>query len=135
MPKAQTGSTTFGQPVFGGSATWATRISEVRANVQQTKIIWFDDLNAIKAGIDLMMDHYHSYTDLYQNAEYGNNGDRATYTVGRNSDGAIPVASRNAISSNFTKGGTVYASDHKAMRDNTVLIQSHQHGGRDQNTA
>lgn len=135
MTVAKTGTTTFGNPVFAGSSTWTTRLAEVRANVQVNKTIWFDDLNAIKQGIDYMMDHYHGYSDLYQNAEYGNNGDRNTYTVARNSDGAIPTASRIAYSASFSKGGTIYYQDHQAMRANAIKIQSHQHGGKDQNSA
>lgn len=135
MTVAKTTTTTFRNPTFDYWDVWASKIATLRANIGRDKIIYFADMNTIRDGINSMMAHYHGYTDLYQNAEYGNNGDRNTYTVERNSDGAIPVASRNALSASFAQGGTIYWNDHDALRLNTALIRSHQHGGLDQNTA
>lgn len=135
MTVAKTGTTTFNNPTFDYSSVWDTGIATRRANIKKDSIIYWEDIKAIRDGILAMMDHYHGYSDLYQNAEYGNNGDRNTYTVARNSDGAIPVSKRNAYSSSFAQYGTIYAADHDALRKNCILIQSHQHGGLDQNTA
>jgi hypothetical protein len=71
--------------------TWAnqdthfTNLAILRARMQAGQIIFKSDMLLLNNLIHDYLGHYHTYQDLVQRADSGNNGDRDTYVETRNS--------------------------------------------------
>ncbi len=71
-----------------------------------------------------MIGHYHTYTDRYQEATFGNNGDRNLYEESKST--AAPSGVTGSIGS-IGAGDVVLASKHNELSTNSRVLQGHLH--------
>ena len=101
-----------------------TLINRVRENIQAGSVVDAEDINDI---IDLMNawdNHTHTYTDMYQTATFGNNGDRNTYTenktTAKHDEDSSDVGGVNA-------GDLITAAKHNEMKNVANKLRAHNH--------
>lgn len=109
---------------FTGSGGHAAEISSLRTAVASGNTIYANDLNRIGTMINDMNGHYHTYTDQYQAATFGNNGDRATYTESKNTGGPDSITSSPTDTAANT---TITASRHNELKDSINAVRQHYH--------
>lgn len=113
---------------FTGQNTFATELASLRSAVTVGGVIYANDLNRIATLINNMNGHYHNYTDMYQTATYGNNGDRNTYTESKNTAGpdqTYPAPTDTAA------GSAISASRHESLRTSLNILYNHYHAIND----
>ena len=105
-----------------------TLINRVRENIETGNVIDAEDINDI---IDLMNawdNHTHTYTDFYQLATFGNNGDRNTYqeskTTGQHDQNSSNVGT-------ISRGNIITASKHNEMKNVVNKLRVHFHNIND----
>ena len=59
-------------------ASYSTRLSRIKNNIVTGKIITFSDMNDLMFLLNSWRVHYHRYNDIYQQATFGNTGNRNT---------------------------------------------------------
>jgi hypothetical protein len=69
--------------------TFANNIAVLRAKMQPGQVIFKSDILLLITLIQQFGGHYHLYTDLVQQATFGNNGDRSTYEEARRTGSAV----------------------------------------------
>jgi hypothetical protein len=109
---------------FTGSDGQAAEISSLRTAIASGQTIYANDLNRIGTMINNMNGHYHTYTDQYQAATFGNTGDRATYTESKNTssiDGIQTVATNTAV------GASITAARHNELQSSICTLFNHNH--------
>lgn len=111
--------------VYTDSATQSAEIASLRTAVQTGNTIFAADLNRIGTLINNMNGHYHTYTDAYQLATYGNNGDRTNYTESKNTNS---IDSVTTAPTNTAANTTITASRHNELRVAINNLRSHLHG-------
>ena len=111
--------------VFLGSSTQAGEITSLRGTVATGQTVRAQDLNRIATLINNMNGHYHSYSDQYQAATYGNTGDRGTYSETKNTNNIDGVVT---APTNTTAGATITASRHQELRTSVNTLYNHVHG-------
>jgi hypothetical protein len=109
---------------MGVSGNHTAELASLRVAVASDQIIYANDLNRIGAMINNMNGHYHTYTDLYQNATFGNNGDRSAYTESKNTAGPDHIV---AAPTNTAANTTITASRHNELKDSINAIRYHYH--------
>lgn len=110
---------------FAGKNEQYAEITSLRASIQSGGLIYANDMNRIANLINNMNGHYHNYTDMYQTATYGNNGDRGTYTEGKNTNS---IDAANYVGNGTAAGTDVSAARHNELRDAVNQLRVHYHG-------
>jgi len=110
-----------------GTASSAT-ITSLRSSMVAGAIITASDMTSLLNMYNSMIGHYHTYTDLYQSATFGNNGDRNTYTEVKSTAAAASGASVvQTITSNANTSIPIIAATHNALAYNSRILQLHEH--------
>jgi hypothetical protein len=129
MPNATTERTPvsiiYGATEFNSYDTMIAEINSLRAAVTSGGTIYANDLNRISTLINNMNGHVHNYTDTYQEATYGNNGDRTLYTESKNTSGPDSVITSPT---NTFANQSITASRHNELRNAINAIAYHNHG-------
>jgi hypothetical protein len=63
-----------------------TTITNLRAAMKSGSVVRASDMNDLSSMIRSWDNHTHTYTDSYQLATFGNNGDRTNYTESKTTD-------------------------------------------------
>jgi hypothetical protein len=109
---------------FTSSGSQAAEIASLRTAISSGSTIFANDLNRIGTLINNMNGHYHTYTDDYQLATYGNNGDRTNYSESKNTGG--PDAITDAPT-NTAADTSITASRHNELKDAINQLRYHNH--------
>jgi len=88
------------------------------------------DINSICNAINQFASHYHSWTDIEQEATFGSNGDRNTYSVANNTNGPAQSISIGTASS----GQQISAAGVNAAISVLNTIAGHTHYENDNTT-
>jgi len=115
----------YGGTTFNSLVTTVDEINSLRAAITSGSTIYANDLNRISTLINNMNGHYHNYTDTYQQATYGNNGDRTLYTESKNTSGPDSVITSPT---NTFANQSITASRHNELRNAINAIAYHNHG-------
>jgi hypothetical protein len=110
--------------IFTGSGSQAAEIASLRTAISSGNTIFANDLNRIGTLINNLNGHYHNYDDLYQQAEYGNTGDRTRYAVPKDTGG--PDATITAPT-NTAADTAITASRHNELKDSINQVRTHYH--------
>ena len=110
--------------IFTGSGSQAAEIASLRTAISSGNTIFANDLNRIGTLINNLNGHYHNYDDLYQQAEYGNTGDRTRYAVSKDTGG--PDATTTAPT-DTASNTTITASRHNELKDAINQLRTHYH--------
>ena len=102
----------------------ATEIASLRTAISSGSQIFANDLNRIAILINNMNGHYHSYSDAYQLATYGNTGDRTNYTEIKNT--GTPDSTTSAPT-DTAANTAITASRHNELKDAINNIRNHYH--------
>lgn len=106
----------------------STTIANLRTAIASGNVVTAADINSLKDMINSWDNHTHTYTDMYQTATFGNNGDRNTYTeaktTGKHDEDNTNVAAVSA-------GDTITASHHNTMAGVCNDLRSHNHNIND----
>jgi hypothetical protein len=109
---------------YTDSGSQAAEIASLRTAISSGSTIFANDLNRIGTLINNMNGHYHNYDDLYQQAEYGNTGDRTRYAELKNTAGPDQVF---AAPTNTAADTSITASRHNELKDSINAIRQHYH--------
>ena len=109
---------------FTSSGSQAAEITSLRTAIGSGSIIYANDLNRISTLINNMNGHYHTYTDSYQLATYGNNGDRTNYSESKNTGAPNSITSAPTDTAANT---TITAARHNELKDAINNIRNHYH--------
>lgn len=138
MPQRQLTAHTIVYPQVLGNVSSAT-INQLRANMGAGQLIRASDFDTLINAINTIAGHYHYYEDLYQNAEFGNTGDRNTYSEPNRATGyaqdwstAVTVFGLN---NDVYAGQVITASKHNTFALNTRILSQHRHPISDRYTA
>ena len=82
-----------------------------------------DHFNYVINAVNQMNSHTHNWTDNYQLATFGNNGDRNNYSQTSTSNGPNGVANVGGVSA----GTVIQASHHNSARDSVGYLTAHSH--------
>jgi hypothetical protein len=116
--------------------TFANNIAVLRAKMQPGQVIFKSDILLLITLINQFGGHYHTYTDLVQQATFGNNGDRNTYQETRNTGSAVyetfppdqPIeVSQDIINSISLDGAKIEARHTNASATKVRNLRSHNH--------
>ena len=116
--------------------TFATNIAILRARMQPGQVIVKSDILLLITLINNFGGHYHTYTDFVQQADFGDNGDRAAYEETRNTGSAVyetfppdkPIAvSQFYIDLISLDGIKIEARHTNAMATQTRNLRTHNH--------
>lgn len=105
-------------------ANRTTIISDLRAAIQAGNTVDAADVNKLITFINDWDNHTHSYTDRYQQATFGNNGDRTLYQRD------ITSAKHDQDNTNVAAvavGDVITAAKHNEMRGVCNDLRSHNH--------
>ena len=102
----------------------ATAITNLRGKISSGGVVYADDVNTLIGWLNSWDNHTHTYTDMYQTATFGNNGDRGTYTEAKTTAGHDQA---NADIANVSVGTTITAAKHNEMAavSNTLIAHNH----------
>jgi hypothetical protein len=103
-------------------ASQAATITTLRANIAQGKDIRAVDINSLATLINNCLGHYHTYSDSYQLATYGNNGDRTNYSETKAS-AATGITAAVAVVANTD----ITFGKHNSLRDAVNSLRTHAH--------
>jgi hypothetical protein len=109
---------------YPNSGSQAEEITSLRTAITSGNKIFASDLNRIATLINNINGHYHSYTDEYQLATYGNNGDRTNYSEAK--DTSAPDATITAPI-DTAANTAITASRHNELKDAINQIRDHNH--------
>jgi hypothetical protein len=109
---------------YTDSGTQAAEIASLRTAISSGSTIFAYDLNRIGTLINNMNGHYHTYTDDYQLATYGNTGDRTNYSESKNTSSidAITTAPTDTAA-----GTSITATRHNELRYSICRLYNHYH--------
>lgn len=104
----------------------AAQLTALRNKIDAGDVVYAADIQTLIGWINSWDNHTHTYTDMYQTATFGNNGDRETYTetkvTTKHDEDSLDVQS------SFTStGDLIRASKHNLMRDAVNRLRSHKH--------
>ena len=102
----------------------ATAITNLRGKISSGGVVYAEDVNTLIGWLNSWDNHTHTYTDLYQTATFGNNGDRGTYTE------AKTTAKHNEDNSDLatvTVGTTITAAKHNELVNVANDLRAHYH--------
>jgi hypothetical protein len=88
--------------------------------------------NYVINAINQMSGHVHTWTDKYQQATYGNNGDRANYDQTSVTNGPIGGPGGGT---NPSAGDVIRASHHNGAKDALDVYRAHAHVTNDKTAA
>jgi diphthamide biosynthesis methyltransferase len=99
-------------------------ISDLRTYIASGNVVRADKTNDLINMINSWDNHTHTYTDYYQQATFGNNGDRTNYeeskTTNRHDEDSSDVGT-------VSVGDTITAAKHNEMRNVTNKLRAHNH--------
>lgn len=101
-----------------------TTINNLRASMVAGAIVTASDVQTLINMYNTMIGHYHTYTDRYQEATFGNNGDRNLYEESKNT--GAPISVSGSIGS-INSSTTITAAKHNEIAYNSRVLQSHYH--------
>jgi hypothetical protein len=101
-----------------------TTISNLRTAFTSGNVVTAADVNSLIGLINAWDNHTHTYTDAYQLATFGDNGDRANYTESKTT-AAHDQAQANIA--NVSTGNIITAAKHNEMANNCTNLTSHSH--------
>ena len=110
--------------IFTGSGSQAAEIASLRTAISSGNTIFANDLNRIGTLINNLNGHYHNYDDLYQQAEYGNTGDRTRYAELKTTGGPDAIATAPIDTAANT---AITASRHNELKDSINAVRQHYH--------
>jgi hypothetical protein len=125
MGTAQRNVTTNAPAWPSGDPT--TNINNAVASFVAGGTIRASHFNYIVDAVNQMNGHNHTWTDYYQQATYGNNGDRNNYQQTSTSNGPDGAVGLSALSA----GTVISASHHNAGRTAVSALASHTHTEND----
>jgi hypothetical protein len=125
MGTAQRNVTTAAPSWPSGDPT--TNVSNAVASFVAGGTIRASHFNYIIDSVNQMNGHNHTWTDYYQRATYGNNGDRANYEQTSTSNGPNGVSGLTGR----TVGQIIYASAHNDCLTSVTALASHTHTEND----
>jgi hypothetical protein len=101
-----------------------TTIANLRTAIASGNTVTAAAINDLIGMINSWDNHTHTYTDLYQTATFGNNGDRGTYseskTTAKHDEDSSDV-------STVSVGDTITAAKHNEMKNVANKLRSHYH--------
>lgn len=100
-----------------------TTVNTLRGNMASGKVLYAADVNSLISMYNTMVGHTHTYTDAYQLATFGNNGDRNNYTENKTTTAPVSAAGIAGVTANTV----VYASQHNSIAAQSRILQSHYH--------
>lgn len=110
---------------------WNSGFPSQTVSINAGQIIRASDLNAIATQLNQMINHTHNFTDKYQQATYGNNGDRNNYSQTSTSNGPDGVGTLNST----VGAGQVIDHSHANTLINYISpIAYHRHYENDRNS-
>jgi hypothetical protein len=112
-------------PRFQAGSVFSTaEIASIRASIASGQTIYANDLNRIATLINNMNGHYHTYTDDYQLATFGNTGDRTNYSEDKDTNGPDQIL---AAPTDTAADTSITASRHNELKDSINTLRSHYH--------
>jgi diphthamide biosynthesis methyltransferase len=102
----------------------ATAITNLRAKIEAGDVVYAADINTLIGWMNSWDNHTHTYTDYYQQATFGNNGDRNNYEESKT------TAKHDQDSSDIgtvTAGNLITAAKHNEMKDVANRLRAHYH--------
>lgn len=116
---------------WNDSGNWQNLINQMRSNFVQNTKIQASHINLLNQLCTDMQGHYHNYTDQYQTATFGNNGDRTTYTESKNTNSPTLSYSTGSNVSAFPIGGKATQAYHQNLVNLVNQLNSHLHNIND----
>jgi hypothetical protein len=99
-------------------------ISDLRTYIASGNVVRADKTNDLINMMNSWDNHTHTYTDYYQLATYGNNGDRSDYTENKTTS----VHNENSSDvGNVSVGETITAEKHNQMKTVVNKLRAHYH--------
>ncbi len=99
-------------------------VNSLKASMVSGALITASHVQTLIDMYNTMIGHYHTYTDRYQEATFGNNGDRNLYEESKNTGAPINIGSSIGGINSST---TITASKHNELAYNSRVLQSHYH--------
>ena len=87
-------------------------------------IVTASNINTLIGMFNTMIGHYHTYTDRFQQATFGNNGDRGLYEETKNT--GAPISVGGSIGS-IDSSTIIAAAKHNELADVSRALQTHLH--------
>ena len=122
MGTAQRTVTTAAPAWPSGDPTYTA--NSAAASFVAGRLISHTHFNYLINAISQMNGHNHTWTDYYQQATYGNNGDRNNYSQTSTSNGPNNPAYVIGL---HAAGDTILATDHNDCRTSVAALASHTH--------
>jgi hypothetical protein len=101
-----------------------TTISNLRTSIAAGNTVTASAINDLIGMINSWDNHTHTYTDYYQQATFGNNGDRNNYqeskTTNKHDEDSSDVAT-------VSVGDTITAAKHNEMKNVANKLRAHYH--------
>ena len=97
-------------------------ISGLYANFAPGRTVYASEINALINHINAWIGHTHVYSDAYQLATFGNNGDRTDYYEDKTTQNA-GLSTIGGVSA----GGSITAAKHNEMKDRCNGLRRHDH--------
>jgi hypothetical protein len=107
-----------------------TTISNLRTAFTAGNVVTAADINSLIGMINAWDDHTHTYTDLYQTATFGNNGDRGTYSENKTTSYHDQENVYSDISE-VASGDIITAEKHQEMHNSVGMLIQHRHNIND----
>jgi hypothetical protein len=105
-----------------------TTISNLRTAIASGKTVTASAINELISMIGSWDNHTHTYTDRYQQATFGNNGDRTTYEENKTSAQHDQAGTNPSA---VAAGDLITAAKHNQMKDVVNKLRSHKHSIND----
>jgi hypothetical protein len=106
-----------------------TTIANLRTAIASGNTVTAAAINDLIGMINAWDNHTHTYTDYYQQATFGNNGDRTNYqeskTTDKHDEEGGGLLSFNIFTVNA--GDTITATKHNEMKNVANKLRSHYH--------
>lgn len=107
-----------------GTSPISGSTGSLRSKIRTGNIIFAADINLMRDLTNGWIGHYHSFSDLYRAATFGNTGDRGTYSEGKNSNSVSGVST---IGATVSQSDIIRASTHNTLKDAISVIRNHSH--------
>lgn len=113
--------------IFTNEGSWTAIISTLRSYFVAGNTIQAAHLTYLRDRMNEMLGHYHNYTDAYQLATFGNNGDRTNFYVSGGTNTSRSNEFSSDISTTYSTSQTVTASHHNELALRSRQLVSHAH--------
>jgi hypothetical protein len=105
---------------------YSVDLNRIKSNIRTGAVITASDINTLGTLLNSWSSHYHTYTDVYSLATFGNTGNRNTLSESKNS--SLPRQTNGGSLSAWPGTTTVISQqNHNHLRNVWLQLYSHHH--------